>query len=1213
MKSLWRLSTTCCLVIILPLLYLSEGADREEHKQQHSEHKKPHRYKHPKSIANKPWKHFHKKLNNKAKKSEIDEELELEEEVYLRQVSLDLEFAEKLRDYIGAENFGEELPTIALEIPTKTRVVSTRLKSNARNLLSSRYQAEASISKVRKNISSDILNSTAILSSENSSDSSFRLTAVKNEEGGIEAKGMLLADNSAYEVKIEMGLESNTSLDVPEMQVRELKKKEIEAAISGCGISHAEEAAAAVFEQSRSKASAEVVETLKVVELATEADYEYFLAEGESEVSANAAIIAIINDVDAIYRKQLSTKIVIVYQHVWTTEDDPYDGTAPGTVLSQLGSVWHKDFTHIKRNLLHLFTGRDMDGSVVGYAWISSACYSTNAVSQRLWSHAIMVPLVAHEIGHNFGSSHDDCSGGEQWIMCPRLKSTLKEFSPDSVSRMTSRTVNCLPEEESAPSIITEPSDTTVTEGDDATFEVEATGGNLTYQWYKNYVLIDGATSSTYTLEKVDLLDEGLEFYVVVSNSTGTVTSDFAKLSVSQLLAPVITQHPKNARAEVGGSATFSVKVSGTSPFEYKWYRNNTLIEGEDDSLLTLSGLSLGSSGDSVHVVVSNRAGERDSKKAFISMIKPKPIKVSYFVASDGTSDEYVHLRWKSVEHAEKYRVYRSTVLGEVGEILSENLEATSYTDQTVSSSKKYFYSVQAYNRDKVGEISSQDAGWRRVNKFEIDTDNDGLSDGRENELGTKPDEFDSDRDGVGDGDELSHGSNPLDKGSYQTVLGTRLCSDWNGFLNMFNILEHVNLGDNPVDIKTEVISLEGGSVDSHFLTVDSGGQQDVLVHDLNGWDRGQVGRVCTSHNGSEGELDGRMIYYKPSSNRTGEEFEFAFALPFTSYQKGAQFVPFNTYQPSLNPEDQDNLVANWIQVANQSDTFQKGQLLFYDMDGEALGVEDVVVAPGSRVDSSGHQFGPWKVGLVEWVPEDSNALFQVSNLRYVYDNPGSTNSFDTAFPVPASVGNGELLSVALDTQGATSVLEVANALAEFVNAKITITSESGEVLHEFFLELSPKSSRHLIMDEILPNSMGVAFVEGDKLGSLVVTGMHYGRESDLGIKYMYGLSAKQALGNKLRSSYNTFLNQNCSMRLVNTSSSNVSASVSISRSDGTKLLDSQLVEVPARGLLSYDCGIDEANNYGVVSLETGSANSLLGTVLRLGEADTYRFVTPLR
>ena len=85
-----------------------------------------------------------------------------------------------------------------------------------------------------------------------------------------------------------------------------------------------------------------------------------------------------------------------------------------------------------------------------------------------------------------------------------------------------------------APSIDTQPTAQTVTAGQTATFSVTATGiAPLTYQWRKNGTNISGATSSRYTTPAISSADNGAVFTVVVSNSTGTVTSNNATITVT--------------------------------------------------------------------------------------------------------------------------------------------------------------------------------------------------------------------------------------------------------------------------------------------------------------------------------------------------------------------------------------------------------------------------------------------------------------------------------------------------------------------------------------------------------------------------------------------------------------------------------------------------------------------------------------------------------
>jgi hypothetical protein len=86
------------------------------------------------------------------------------------------------------------------------------------------------------------------------------------------------------------------------------------------------------------------------------------------------------------------------------------------------------------------------------------------------------------------------------------------------------------------PIISTPPTSLTVTEGDDASFTVAATGvGTLSYQWRKDGVPIPGATTTSYALHSV-VPSDAADYAVVVSNFVGSVTSaPAATLTVNPL------------------------------------------------------------------------------------------------------------------------------------------------------------------------------------------------------------------------------------------------------------------------------------------------------------------------------------------------------------------------------------------------------------------------------------------------------------------------------------------------------------------------------------------------------------------------------------------------------------------------------------------------------------------------------------------------------
>jgi glucose/arabinose dehydrogenase len=112
-----------------------------------------------------------------------------------------------------------------------------------------------------------------------------------------------------------------------------------------------------------------------------------------------------------------------------------------------------------------------------------------------------------------------------------------------------------------APSIQAQPVSQTVGIGESVTFDVTATGaGTLTYQWQRNGVNIAGATARSYTLASPALTDSGATFRVIVTGSSGSVTSSGAVLTVKNNVAPTgqITAPLNNALYRAGQTFTYS-------------------------------------------------------------------------------------------------------------------------------------------------------------------------------------------------------------------------------------------------------------------------------------------------------------------------------------------------------------------------------------------------------------------------------------------------------------------------------------------------------------------------------------------------------------------------------------------------------------------------------------------------------------------------------
>ncbi len=118
-----------------------------------------------------------------------------------------------------------------------------------------------------------------------------------------------------------------------------------------------------------------------------------------------------------------------------------------------------------------------------------------------------------------------------------------------------------------APSISVHPVNRTVTVGSQVTFTVQANGQQpLSYQWQRNRGNIQGATSPSFTLASAQLSDDGDFFQCIVSNSSGTATSNEARLTVVTNQTPTATIAQPLAGTLYSAGQTINFAGTGTDP-----------------------------------------------------------------------------------------------------------------------------------------------------------------------------------------------------------------------------------------------------------------------------------------------------------------------------------------------------------------------------------------------------------------------------------------------------------------------------------------------------------------------------------------------------------------------------------------------------------------------------------------------------------------------
>ena len=156
-----------------------------------------------------------------------------------------------------------------------------------------------------------------------------------------------------------------------------------------------------------------------------------------------------------------------------------------------------------------------------------------------------------------------------------------------------------------APAVTAQPKSVSVTVGDTATFEVTATGTDVTYQWQidrndgNGFVNITGATDAAYTTGVTDRDCNGFKYRCVISNAAGSATTDTVVLTVLYQIIEGANgswnQSTDGESLRIRGNGEYSkfqnVKVDGNiiDSKNYTVSEGSTIIELHADYLKTLS------------------------------------------------------------------------------------------------------------------------------------------------------------------------------------------------------------------------------------------------------------------------------------------------------------------------------------------------------------------------------------------------------------------------------------------------------------------------------------------------------------------------------------------------------------------------------------------------------------------------------------------------
>lgn len=215
------------------------------------------------------------------------------------------------------------------------------------------------------------------------------------------------------------------------------KKSDLRDPIGTCGVPNSP----SLDTQSSPPQSSALGTGLQLCEIALDADFEFFQRNGSSVSATIDDMERVMNRVDDIYVRDSDVTFQITGIVVRSTINDPYTSADASTLLGQFANHWNGNFAPVRRDLAHLFTGRNVNGGTIGVAFLSAVC-NTNSnaygLSESRFTNNLTnrTGLTAHEIGHNFAQSHCD-GNGDCRIMCANLGGCNNDVTRFGTSRAT--------------------------------------------------------------------------------------------------------------------------------------------------------------------------------------------------------------------------------------------------------------------------------------------------------------------------------------------------------------------------------------------------------------------------------------------------------------------------------------------------------------------------------------------------------------------------------------------------------------------------------------------------------------------------------------------------------------------------------------------------------------------------------------------------------
>ncbi len=203
----------------------------------------------------------------------------------------------------------------------------------------------------------------------------------------------------------------------------------------------------------------------------------------------------------------------------------------------------------------------------------------------------------------------------------------------------------------SPPVIIIDPENQFICKNNNALFTVECSGVELSYQWYKDDIIINGATDSELEINNVTFDDEGL-YNCIITNMYGTDTSEYAELDINEVNTGNIYGSNIVSPNEI---VIYNIDYSNGSTYEWN-VDKGVILANNNDSIIVQWGNTIctgyvkvietsidGCIGDPVVMWVGVGTVGVDELKEVNIKVYPNPVVDLVNIEKDGLNTLYLY------------------------------------------------------------------------------------------------------------------------------------------------------------------------------------------------------------------------------------------------------------------------------------------------------------------------------------------------------------------------------------------------------------------------------------------------------------------------------------------------------------------------------------------------------------------------------------------